>query len=824
MRINLKIFKRVLLTSSLFAISSTTFAWSSESSYPKGTGLEAKSIFEKSLLIAENLENSPGIYDGFDTLKITVTGTRTERSIKDVPSAITSYDYDEVNSIAPLSWRDLFKYDASISSQDFSRSDDQRTYVTGDKGNINIRGLEGNRILTLIDGIPIPRFSYGNDTYSASRLNYIDFNNVGNVEVSKGAGSSLYGSDAMGGIVSLRSLVPDDILKENQKSSFEIYSPYNSQNSSYQPSLKYAFKDKDFAGIFSVSKGTYKELNRKTESKYINDTNGDIDSYYAKLIKSSGNINYDLTFENINKDNITTNSSYYNDENNLSSQKDNRESKRTRISLGLNYQSEQDRFIDDFSAKIYTNLMENKSDYETVTLAVPFSPFAPAGTTGLPAVDSNTKVTLNQDMIGGNIQFSNKFKTKSNDQKLTYGIEINHNDASRIRKSYTDNVFTGDYKANPDSDILKLGVYVQDEIKFDRWDLIAGIRYDANNINAYSDQDWYDSGSSYLDDPVESVGEPISKDYSNFSPSIAAIYKINDNINFYGKYAKGFRAPSWSDLNSSHINLTQFTAYTTVGNPNLKEETSDNYELGIKGRSNNSDFGISAFLNNYNNFLDKSYKTGNTVAYSVTDPDGDLNNTFPQVLNAFGAPDTSGTINADEYQTRNIYDVKIWGIEADYKYHFGERNKGLSFTASASFVDGKNETDNENLDSVNPFKAITTFDYLFPNNKFSISLINTYVGIPSTSKTYRDGGTDSQGNSLASNVFIPDAFLTTDLIMKYKASERFIADLGVYNLLDTTYYLWSDIRSNGVEGNDDKAYQRFAQPGTSLKLGFRWRF
>jgi len=824
MRINLKIFKRVLLTSSLFAISSTTFAWSSESSYPKGTGLEAKSIFEKSLLIAENLENFPGIYDGFDTLKITVTGTRTERSIKDVPSAITSYDYDEVNSIAPLSWRDLFKYDASISSQDFSRSDDQRTYVTGDKGNINIRGLEGNRILTLIDGIPIPRFSYGNDTYSASRLNYIDFNNVGNVEVSKGAGSSLYGSDAMGGIVSLRSLVPDDILKENQKSSFEIYSPYNSQNSSYQPSLKYAFKDKDFAGIFSVSKGTYKELNRKTQSKYINDTNGDIDSYYAKLIKSSGNINYDLTFENINKDNITTNSSYYNDENNLSSQKDNRESKRTRISLGLNYQSEQDRFIDDFSAKIYTNLMENKSDYETVTLAVPFSPFAPAGTTGLPAVDSNTKVTLNQDMIGGNIQFSNKFKTKSNDQKLTYGIEINHNDASRIRKSYTDNVFTGDYKANPDSDILKLGVYVQDEIKFDRWDLIAGIRYDANNINAYSDQDWYDSGSSYLDDPVESVGEPISKDYSNFSPSIAAIYKINDNINFYGKYAKGFRAPSWSDLNSSHINLTQFTAYTTVGNPNLKEETSDNYELGIKGRSNNSDFGISAFLNNYNNFLDKSYKTGNTVAYSVTDPDGDLNNTFPQVLNAFGAPDTSGTINADEYQTRNIYDVKIWGIEADYKYHFGERNKGLSFTASASFVDGKNETDNENLDSVNPFKAITTFDYLFPNNKFSISLINTYVGIPSTSKTYRDGGTDSQGNSLASNVFIPDAFLTTDLIMKYKASERFIADLGVYNLLDTTYYLWSDIRSNGVEGNDDKAYQRFAQPGTSLKLGFRWRF
>ena len=107
----------------------------------------------------------------------------------------------------------------------------------------------------------------------------------------------------------------------------------------------------------------------------------------------------------------------------------------------------------------------------------------------------------------------------------------------------------------------------------------------------------------------------------------------------------------------------------SVGNPNLKEETADNYELGLKGRSNNSDFGISGFLNNYNNFLDKSNKTGNKVAYQVTDA-AELNKTFPQVFNRFGAPADSGTIQATEYQTRNIFDVQLWGIEADYKYHF----------------------------------------------------------------------------------------------------------------------------------------------------------
>ena len=174
----MKIFQKVLLTSSLFALTSASFAETSKTLI-KNKNKETNSGFEKPVLIAEN----PGNYEGFDTLKITVTGTRTERAIKDVPASVTSYDYDEINSLAPLDWRDLFKYDASISSQDFVRGDGgpaARSYVKGDKGNINIRGVEGNRILTLIDGIPIPRFSYGRSgTFAASRLNYIDFSTVG---------------------------------------------------------------------------------------------------------------------------------------------------------------------------------------------------------------------------------------------------------------------------------------------------------------------------------------------------------------------------------------------------------------------------------------------------------------------------------------------------------------------------------------------------------------------------------------------------------------------------------------------------------------------
>ena len=799
----MKIFQKVLLTTSLFAISSTTFAETRHSLNEK-KNKEINSIFIKPLLIAEN----PISYVGFDTLKITVTGTRTERAIKDVPAAVSTFDYDQINEIAPLSWRDIFKYDASISSQDFSRSDGSRTYSTGDKGNINIRGVEGNRILTLIDGIPIPRFSYGRGgTYAASRLNYIDFATIGNIDVLKGPGSSLYGSSAMGGVVSIRSLDPDDILEDGKNSTFEISSPYNSQNSSYQPSIKYAFRDNDLSGVFGYSSGRYKELNRKTERKYINDKDGDLNSYYVKLIKSNGNTDYELTFENINKDATTIGSSYYNSNTNVNSQKDFRESERTRISFGINYEADKDQFIDKFSGKIYSNNMENKSDYftdkpETIDRR---------GNT-IDAKTENTKVKLNQEMIGANLQFTNDFKTKETDQKLTYGLEVNFNDASRIRNEFINGTFDKAYKSNPDSDILKLGFYVQDEIRFKKWDIIAGLRYDANNIDTYDSKEWYDSlsiggGTMTEAEKKAAVGKPISKDFSNWSPSISANYKINNDLTFYGKYANSFRAPSWEDLNSSRISLSPGFSYTTIGNPDLKEETSNNYEIGLKGRTNKSDFGVATFLNKYKNFLDKS------VNKSPTD-------TLPYTFTAFGSGPT--TVDALKFQTVNIPNTTIWGIEADYKYYFTERNKGLSVSASASFVKGKNDTNDQNLDSVNPFTAITSFNYIFPNNKLSTSLITTYVGKPNTSKDYMNPILN--GQSLAANVYVPDAFITTDMVLKYRASNRFSADLGIYNIFDKTYYLWSDIRANGVSGSEDVAYQRYAQPGTSIKAGFKWRF
>ena len=834
----LKIFQKVLLTSSLFALSSASFAETSNSVIKNKK--ESNSIFEKPVLLADN----PLSYVGFDTLKITVTGTRTERSIKDVPAAISNFDYEEINSRSPLSFRELFKYDASINSQDFIRSDTNRTYAKDDKGNINIRGVEGNRVLTLIDGIPIPRFSYGNGTYAVSRLNYLDFGNIGKAEVLKGSGSSLYGSSAMGGVVSIKSLGPDDILKEDKNDTFEISSSYNGQNTAFTPSLKYAFRRNDLAGVFATSFSKSSELKRNTDEIYRSDVDSESNSYYLKLIKTSGNTKYNLVLENVEKDKTSNSSSYINSKEETTSGKDTGEDLRTRVSLGIDYKSDQDKFIDELSGQIYLNKLSHKNDYFQAypsTSTFNLSTFSYDVTA---ARTENTKVALKQDMVGGNFQLSNDISNNNTKQKLIYGIEVNYNDASRTREFFKNNASDSKYKSNPDTDITKVGVYLQNEIKLNKWEFIPGIRYSSNNLKAKSDSEWFASGNQYLASSEKTIGEPVSKHYTNFSPSISAIYNVNDNVNLYGKYGRTFRTPSWEDLNSSRISVGLFGNYATMGNPNLKSETGDQYEIGIKGRTEKADFGIATFYNKYKNFLRKSASDGvkyvglNTSNANLVGHDtntrkfgalGKVETDSSKWVNDYAALGITGVVAEKEIsllRTLNVDSAKIWGIEADYKYHFSQRNKGLSFTSSASLVKGRNETEDDNLDSINPFTAIATFDYIFPNNKYSFSLTNTYVGTPSPSKDYTTPVETSPGrfNFPADNVYVPKAFITTDFVLSYAASESFSANLGIYNVFDKTYYLWSDLRNNGLEGNDDKAYQRYAQPGRSIQAGFNWRF
>ena len=722
-----------------------------------------------------------------DTLQITVTGTRTERTVDKLPASVTVYDYNYLEGNSFNNWRELFQYEPSVNSQDFLRSDNDRGYAKGDGGSINIRGLDGNRVLTLIDGIKIDRFNYGSNTFAASRLNFIDFDTLGNLEVLKGSGSALYGSDALGGVVSMRSIRPDDVLSEEREQVFEITADYSGVNESYKPTFKFAKRFDDLEMIFVGSLSQFEGIDRKNDDIYKDNIDGESYGYYTKIIKRlDDNKELDFTYEVFSKeltnDQISGNIS---GSSNISS-KDTSESERQRISLAYNYESEDDSFIDGFNINIYNNKMDYDHTWSTRTSSS--------------GEDQDT--SLNQDTFGGSIQFTNEIEAGNTDHRITLGIEGSKFEGSRKQDVFTPNssgiyVLDEEYKRNPDTDIERYAVFLQDEISLGKFDFIAGIRYDNINLDAKSDTHWFNSGSDMLSDKEASVGEPNDLNESNISPNLAVMYNLKENVNLYGKYNKGFRTPSWEELNSSHINVMSapwlaytgvpWFSYSTLGNPNLKPETSDNYEIGIKSRSSKFDFSIAGFYNKYKDFLSKSEVDGSMdVETSV------------------------GTLSSTIYRTKNVSDAYIKGLEFSSTYFFNERSKGLSLITSFAYTEGENETTNEPLISISPFSIVSTIDYKFPNKKLVLQLTNTYTGEPTTESNYSG--------------YKPDSWIKTDLKVGYNVNERLSTSLGIYNLLDKTYYMWSDVRANGADGNDDNAYQRYAQPGRYLEAGFKFRF
>ncbi|MEX1107635.1 MAG: TonB-dependent receptor [Dongiaceae bacterium] len=74
-----------------------------------------------------------------------------------------------------------------------------RTSTVGNLIQVRIRGAEGNQTMVIIDGIKVNDVAIGDEFNFAHLLTY----DIGEIEVLRGPQSSLYGSDALGGVVSV---------------------------------------------------------------------------------------------------------------------------------------------------------------------------------------------------------------------------------------------------------------------------------------------------------------------------------------------------------------------------------------------------------------------------------------------------------------------------------------------------------------------------------------------------------------------------------------------------------------------------------------------
>jgi hemoglobin/transferrin/lactoferrin receptor protein len=172
--------------------------------FTKRNALVVLTLLFMTLAHAEEKATSAGLVADAGQLEtVTVTATRTERNVDEVPASVSVTSEQDINRTLTGGIGDLIRYEPGISVP--------RSVTRFGNSGFNIRGIEGNRVLIQIDGIRIPdTFSIG--SFSNATRDLVDLDALKRVEIVRGPSSSLYGSDAIGGTVSYFTKDPADYL------------------------------------------------------------------------------------------------------------------------------------------------------------------------------------------------------------------------------------------------------------------------------------------------------------------------------------------------------------------------------------------------------------------------------------------------------------------------------------------------------------------------------------------------------------------------------------------------------------------------------------
>ncbi len=132
--------------------------------------------------------------------EVVVTATRTERKVSSLPLPVKVIGIKDIRDSNTLRLADILNEQTGIITvPDFG----------GGEG-VQLQGIDSEYILVLVDGVPLIGRSAG-----TLDLNRIAVGNIKQIEVVKGASSSLYGSEAIGGVINIITESPKGHLNGN---------------------------------------------------------------------------------------------------------------------------------------------------------------------------------------------------------------------------------------------------------------------------------------------------------------------------------------------------------------------------------------------------------------------------------------------------------------------------------------------------------------------------------------------------------------------------------------------------------------------------------
>lgn len=714
--------------------------------------------------------------------EVVVTATRKETGVDLVPATITTIDRGALDRRMPHDEAALF-----ADEPDIVVSRDLRRYGATA---VNIRGIDGIRVLQQVDGIRLPDLYYGggpsNITGATPDVAESDF--LKRVEVLRGPASSLYGSDALGGVVGYLTLDPQDIL-DGRDIAGRYRTIWRSGDTSLQNSAYGALQGRFFEALIALTRRTGDELDnegRDGTSGYGRELPNPQDTRsqaaLGKLIfKPAAGHRVGMTLELRDQSNEVETLRLVPSLPKVTASSGDEDTRRLRVSVDWDWQPE-GVWFDRLNLRAY----HQDSEAHTRTLQTRSNTGATcSASTG---AGNNCQVDMDfrfeQRAYGLGLQMESLHVTGRIEHQLVYGIDLSRIRTDELRDYWVTNETRGTQTKTLAGDTYPLrdfapgknvsaGVFLQDTMVFDdgRLHLMPGVRYDRVELKP----DWLTQSAGTL------TLAPVAQDHSAVSPKLGALWQATPDVALFGQVVRGFRAPNYEEVNGLFYNAAQ--NYVSLPNAELEPERSTGFEIGARLTRPGGNLKLAVFENRYRNFIEQVQLCTDTTA-------------------PFTCP--GGTRSA--YQKVNLARVRIRGIELRGAWTLTD---GLSLKGAVAHMRGRDRERDQPLNSVEPTRA--TLAVLWDREVWG------------TEARVRAAAAKSKVDRTSVDYFRTGSYVVADLSGWWSVTPGIRLNVSVNNLFDRKYYLWSDVRHVGLTSTEaGPAF--YTQPGRNFSVGVQADF
>jgi hemoglobin/transferrin/lactoferrin receptor protein len=699
---------------------------------------------------AQQQKDKPAVDQSGTVLEpIVVLSTRGGKRVLDVPQTVSVIGRQELEDRNVRDIQDLVRHEPGVSVN-------RQTSITNPWGQLSgfqIRGMSGNRVQLSVDGSRIQ------ESITDGSRDFFDFGNFKAVEIVRGPNSVLWGADALGGAVMFQTLDPSDLLKRDPSKpwALELKTGFDSYDGTWRKQIMgaYDFGDLEVLGSYSQASSHEAKLrNARADGGIWGCTrlfigcnelfpaDTDVDNVLLKAVWTpTADHTIKLTGELFGRDTSVL-------------QLYDMSASPTGVASTTAYNN--DPYIRDLDMSRKRIALEHDWDVATdwldnVKWRVSYSPQSRTTNSNQRRVYSNRYQRVNQyrdyseDFFEADIQLQSSFDLGSSSHTLIYGFDGDRTkgDYAGINTTYSSNTNTMTTAINqgfsfPRVVTERADLYVQDEIKLldDRLTLTPGIRLAHYAIDPTGD-------SSYPGLPGYA---PAEQSRTELLKRIGATYKLDDTYSVYASYGEGFKMPTSAQLFQSSTD--PFSGSSIVPNPDLRPESVQSYDAGFRGEFADGWFSLGAFYADYTDFI-RSLQ--------------------PTPLAAPGG----GTVFG--YQSQNVQDVQLWGIEFGGEYRVLDNT---TLSANMSWSKGRQRISagaaKTAFDGAVPFTAVLGVTQELPEYDLQLQAFATLAA----GRTENAAATD----------YLASGYALFDAYAKWTPRKNFELSVGVENILDRRYF------------------------------------